>query len=192
MPFPDHINEKILTTLSTASSTTSTTLAPIAPILAPVTQPLLNLATRLFPETVSLFQVLPGRTLDFLNTPSDFASVGPYTLNWDTQQYKCWIAQYITFFLLLALQLVNMFWFFLILRILWRMVASGFEEAKDERSEDEDEEDVVDRQVTLEELRADQKGDSWGEKTGADIRVNGTPQVQLNGVPVEKENGMAR
>jgi acyl-CoA-dependent ceramide synthase len=191
MPFPDHINAKILSTLSTASAPISAAFATIGPLFAPLTKPLLNFLTTLFPETVSLLRTLPSRTIEFFNTPSDFASVGPYTLNWETQQYKCWISQYITFFLLLALQLVNLFWFFLILRILWRLVASGFKEKDDVRSEDDDEEDVVDRQVTLDELRAEQRGDEWGGETGADIRQGKKPQVLVNGVPLEKENGKA-
>lgn len=133
--------------------------------------------------------------MEFFNTPSDFASIGSYELNWDTQQYKCWISQYITFFLLLSLQLVNMFWFFLILRILWRMVASGFEEAKDDRSED-DEEEIAEQQQALEQMRAEQeqKSDPWGQETGADIRAapSSGPKVLINGEPVEKENGHAK
>ena len=33
--------------------------------------------------------------------------IGPYELNWETEQYKCWIAQYITFGLLASLQAEN-------------------------------------------------------------------------------------
>ncbi|THV66579.1 acyl-CoA-dependent ceramide synthase [Aureobasidium pullulans] len=74
-----------------------------------------------------------------------FRTVGPFELNWETQQYKCWISQIITFSLLFALQAVNVFWFVLILRIAWRFVRSSV--AKDERSEDEEEdEDVVEEQ----------------------------------------------
>lgn len=91
-----------------------------------------------------------------------FATVGPYDLNWDTQQYKCWISQIITFSLLAVLQAVNIFWFVLIIRILVRFLSTS--EAKDERSEDEDEElDVVE----------DTKGNG-------DLA---TPQVTLNGEP---------
>lgn len=44
---------------------------------------------------------------------TDFSSVGPFELNWETQQYKCWISQYITFGLLASIQALNLFWFFL-------------------------------------------------------------------------------
>lgn len=70
---------------------------------------------------------------------TEFATVGPFELNWETEQYKCWISQYITFALLLALQLVNLYWLFLIFRIAYRFVCDNV--AKDERSDDEDEED---------------------------------------------------
>ncbi|KAL8959466.1 MAG: hypothetical protein Q9183_005630, partial [Haloplaca sp. 2 TL-2023] len=43
-----------------------------------------------------------------------FTTVGPYVLNWETQQYKCWISQYITFSLLAALQAMNVFWLYYI------------------------------------------------------------------------------
>src|SRR4051794_17258420 len=35
---------------------------------------------------------------------TEFRTVGPFELNWETQQYKCWISQYITFGLLASLQ----------------------------------------------------------------------------------------
>lgn len=68
-----------------------------------------------------------------------FQTVGPYELNWITQQYKCWISQSITFSLLAMLQMVNIFWIVLILRILYRAVFSDV--IKDERSDDETEEE---------------------------------------------------
>ncbi|ODV65694.1 putative sphingosine N-acyltransferase [Hyphopichia burtonii NRRL Y-1933] len=70
---------------------------------------------------------------------TEFKTVGEWDLNWDTQQYKCWISQPIVFFLIGALQLVNTYWLFLILRILYRLFNSG--EAKDDRSDDSEEEE---------------------------------------------------
>lgn len=55
---------------------------------------------------------------------TEFATVGPYELNWETQQYKCWISQVITFVLLAILQALNIFWLFLILRVLWRYLTT--------------------------------------------------------------------
>ncbi|KAG9615852.1 hypothetical protein KCV04_g16082, partial [Aureobasidium melanogenum] len=78
-------------------------------------------------------------------TLTSFRTVGPYELNWETQQYKCWISQIITFSLLFALQAVNVFWFVLILRIAYRFLRSSV--AKDERSDDEeDEEEIIEEQ----------------------------------------------
>ncbi|ANB13148.1 sphingosine N-acyltransferase LAG1 [Sugiyamaella lignohabitans] len=70
---------------------------------------------------------------------TEFRTVGDFELNWDTQQYKCWISQIITFGLVFALQLVNLYWLFLIFRIAWRLVFS--EIAEDPRSEDDDDDD---------------------------------------------------
>lgn len=84
---------------------------------------------------------------------TEFSTVGPYTLDWDTQQYKCWISQIITFALLASLQAVNLFWLFLIFRIAYRYVASWGDVKEDERSEyDESEEE--ERRQELEDLKA--------------------------------------
>lgn len=66
---------------------------------------------------------------------TEFKTVGEWELNWVTQQYKCWISQYITFFLIASLQCVNLYWLFLIFRILLRYVFGGV--TRDERSDDE-------------------------------------------------------
>lgn len=70
---------------------------------------------------------------------TEFRTVGIYTLSFPMQEYKCWISQIITFVLLLALQLVNLYWLFLILRIMYRLISAG--EQKDDRSDDEDTEE---------------------------------------------------
>ena len=72
-------------------------------------------------------------------TLTDFKTIGPYERNWETQQYKCWLSQVITFSLLACLQAVNIFWLFLILRIAKNYVFSS--SVRDERSDDEEEED---------------------------------------------------
>lgn len=69
-------------------------------------------------------------------TATEFRTVGPWELNWETQQYKCWISQPITFALLAALQLINLVWFVLILRILKNYIFYDIQE--DERSEYDD------------------------------------------------------
>lgn len=100
-----------------------------------------------------------------------FSTVGPFELNWETEQYKCWISQYITFALLASLQAVNLFWLFLILRIAWRIVASSV--IADERSDDEDDENASE--------------DEQREKV-LESRDKQTPAVLLNGAPVEHDD----
>ena len=53
---------------------------------------------------------------------TEFRTVGNYTLNFATQQYKCWISLPIVFTLIGALQLVQLYWFFLILKVLYRIL----------------------------------------------------------------------
>ncbi|KAG5518602.1 hypothetical protein PMAC_002999 [Pneumocystis sp. 'macacae'] len=69
---------------------------------------------------------------------TSFKTVGPYELSWEKGYYKCWISQIIIFVLLLALQVVNMCWLVLILRIAYYFIING--KAKDDRSDDDDEE----------------------------------------------------
>ena len=70
-----------------------------------------------------------------------FRTIGPYELNWDTQQYKCWISQYITFGLLVTLQTINLFWLYFILRIALDMVVKDKDKVTDVRSDDEADEE---------------------------------------------------
>ncbi|KAF2203230.1 longevity assurance proteins LAG1/LAC1 [Delitschia confertaspora ATCC 74209] len=114
-----------------------------------------------------------------LSIITQFANIGPYELNWETQQYKCWISQVITFALLATLQAINLFWWFLICRIAYRFVVSAGEEVKDERSEYEptDEEDLADGV----DGSADGSAASY-----AKVAAKGTPKVMLNGRPVPR------
>ncbi|KAL9109811.1 MAG: hypothetical protein Q9227_005514 [Pyrenula ochraceoflavens] len=106
-------------------------------------------------------------------TLTEFRSVGPFELNWETQQYKCWISQYITFSLLACLQAVNLFWLFLILRIAKNYVFSG--SATDDRSDDEGEDD------TIEEVTEVAKGQEAN-----------TPKVLVNGHATSNETSSQR
>jgi len=115
-------------------------------------------------------------------TLTTFRTVGPFELNWDTQQYKCRLSQYITFFLLASLQSVNIFWFFLILKIAKNYVIAR-NQLEDERSEYGESDG---------EVGAESTGDKR-EKMGR-LMQNGNgfgsgPMVLLNGVPVEDELG---
>ncbi|KAH7037774.1 TLC domain-containing protein [Microdochium trichocladiopsis] len=69
---------------------------------------------------------------------TEFKTVGPYEVNWETGQYKCWISFYITFALLASLQALNLFWLFFIVRIAYRFVV--YKTADDDRSEAEESE----------------------------------------------------
>ena len=69
---------------------------------------------------------------------TEFRTVGLWTLDWEQQFYKCWISQYVTFALLSVIQLLDLYWLFLILRIAWRILTTG--EQKDDR-EDVDQDD---------------------------------------------------
>jgi acyl-CoA-dependent ceramide synthase len=68
----------------------------------------------------------------------EFKTVGPYILDWETEQYKCELSHWISTILLGGLQALNLYWGFLILRVAWRFGVKG--ELADERSEGEDEE----------------------------------------------------
>ncbi|KAE8133538.1 TLC domain-containing protein [Aspergillus pseudotamarii] len=119
---------------------------------------------------------------------TEFRTVGPFELNWETQQYKCWISQYITFALLASLQAVNLFWLFLILRILKNYVFNSIR--KDERSDDEDTEEEEE-----EEAEQEQNGRAT-LATGAEVptvtarnvgKENQAPQVLVNGEPLNEK-----
>jgi 4-amino-4-deoxy-L-arabinose transferase-like glycosyltransferase len=137
-PFPAHIDDIWHHYVFVAYTNVRTTLEPI--ILRPLTV--------VFPQTASMAATASAFLVNWYNTPSEFESVGPFELNWDTQQYKCTLSQWITFGLMAALQAVNLFWLFFIVRILYRAVTSLGLEARDERSEydTEEERDIDDIQ----------------------------------------------
>ncbi|KAK1023028.1 sphingosine N-acyltransferase lag1 [Friedmanniomyces endolithicus] len=85
--------------------------------------------------------ISPGR-IPYTNIRTgEFATVGPYELNWELQQYKSSVSQPMVFLLLASLQTINIIWFFLLVRIALRYLIKG--EQKDERSEDEAEEEEM-------------------------------------------------
>jgi very-long-chain ceramide synthase len=107
-------------------------------------------------------------------TLTEFRTVGPFELNWETQQYKCWISQYITFSLLACLQAVNLFWLFLILRIAKNFVFNKV--AQDERSEDEEEEEEPVKEKDAQKALASETGMNSDK-----------PVVLINGQPAEPQ-----
>ncbi|KAL1965699.1 hypothetical protein VTN77DRAFT_5199 [Rasamsonia byssochlamydoides] len=118
---------------------------------------------------------------------TEFRTVGPFELNWETQQYKCWISQIITFVLLASLQAVNLFWLFLILRILKNYLLNSVK--KDERSdnEEEEEEEVSTKAANGSASGALPNGDGQAVTRRNVGKENQTPQVLVNGEPVDAE-----
>jgi acyl-CoA-dependent ceramide synthase len=107
---------------------------------------------------------------------NEFKTVGPYELNWVTEQYKCWISHYISTALLTSLQGLNLFWLYYILRIAYRFVVTKV--AEDDRSDNDENE-------YAEEQRLDALARQGVDKAGA-------PKVLVNGDPVNGNgNGKA-
>ncbi|KAF2179728.1 longevity assurance proteins LAG1/LAC1 [Zopfia rhizophila CBS 207.26] len=123
---------------------------------------------------------------------TEFPTVGPFELNWETQQYKCWISQAITFALLAALQALNLFWFFLLCRMGYRFVASWGQVAEDERSEYEDSEEEIEDEKKSGKTGGDTASGAAGAlkldgaAAKANGEANGMPKVMLNGKPVPR------
>lgn len=104
-------------------------------------------------------------------TLTEFRTVGPFELDWDAEQYKCWFSQYITFGLLACLQAINLFWLYLILRIAKNFVFN--KDWQDVRSDDEgsDEDDVKEETTKL-------------VQQDISVKVN-APKLLVNGKSVE-------
>ncbi|KXJ94338.1 TLC domain-domain-containing protein [Microdochium bolleyi] len=75
----------------------------------------------------------------------EYQTVGPYELNWETQQYKCSLSFWITLGLLSSLQALNLFWLFFIVRIAYRFIV--YKTADDDRSEAEDSEVELEKET---------------------------------------------
>lgn len=115
---------------------------------------------------VYLRHVLNLRVLYSILT--EFHTVGPYELNWETQQYKCWISKIITFSLLAVLQALNLFWLYYLLRSAFKFLATG--EKKDDRSEpDASELEIETSHLKVGGVNSDMKGG------------NGAIPVSMNG-----------
>jgi acyl-CoA-dependent ceramide synthase len=124
----------------------------------------------------------------------EFKTVGPYELNWETEQYKCALSHYISLALLASLQSLNLFWLWAIFRIAYRFVFLNI--AEDDRS-DNDEKELEEEQrldaLAKEAREAAEKVESpqvlvngeplsgKGKTTGAESRANGTTNRKGNG-----------
>ncbi|KAG0654960.1 sphingosine N-acyltransferase lag1 [Monosporozyma unispora] len=84
---------------------------------------------------------------------TEFRTVGEYRLNFAVQQYKCWISLPIVFTLIAALQLVQLYWLFLILRIVYKVATqSVYEDIRsdsDSSAEDANEDEPSDTADSL-------------------------------------------
>lgn len=69
----------------------------------------------------------------------EYLNIGPSILDFNSEQYKCWISLPMVWVLIAALQLLNLYWFALVIRILFRVVVYNVK--KDERSDSEDDEE---------------------------------------------------
>ena len=102
--------------------------------------------------------------------------MGPFELNWETQQYKCWISQAITFSLLACLQAINLFWLYLILRIAFNVVFAK-KEIEDVRSEGEEEEEGEEPVVGGKEVKVNGAINGNGKMNG----MNGVRKSESEG-----------
>ncbi len=108
---------------------------------------------------------------------TEFKTVGPYEMNWETGQYKCPLAFYITLSLLASLQALNLFWLFFIVRIAYRLVV--YKEANDDRSE-ADESEIEEREREKQSMPLLNGGDGvsgdakGATETSANANFNGT------------------
>ena len=111
-------------------------------------------------------------------TLTEFRTVGPFILNWETEQYKCWISQYVAFGLLACLQAVNLFWLFLIVRIAKNFVFTSV--VVDERSDDDDTEEEEEEEIEVVEKKED----------APVLLINGKPEKGEVKAEVKTEEGV--
>ncbi|KAI4124470.1 MAG: hypothetical protein LQ338_004788 [Usnochroma carphineum] len=120
-----------------------------------------------------------------------FATVGPFQLDWETQQYKCWISQYITFALLATLQAINIFWLYFIVKVGLRVYRDGVK--KDERSdeEEEDEKNVDEKRRVMEREEMEREREMKGLKMDGGL-VDGELKGHQSSTGVAMESGEVR
>ncbi|KAK2011129.1 TLC domain-containing protein [Colletotrichum eremochloae] len=104
---------------------------------------------------------------------TEYTTVGPFELNWATQQYKCTLSQYITLGLLASLQALNLFWLFHIFRIAYRFLR--YDIAEDDRSDAEvtDIDDEAEKKKALADERSNGHATGVSDSTLRARPVNG-------------------
>jgi len=75
-----------------------------------------------------------------ISVATEFRTVGIWLLDWDNECYKSLLGQVVTFGLLSIIQMLDLYWLFLILRIAVRILKGG--EQKDDREDDDEEVEV--------------------------------------------------
>lgn len=128
---------------------------------------------------------------------NEFKTVGPYELDWATEQYKCWISHYISTALLASLQALNLFWLFFILRIAYRYVF--FQDLEDDRSDNDENEFAEEQRLDAARAAMEETEDDDAKPAPATLHVrpNGrasagegtssSAQVRTNGSTNRKE-----
>ncbi|KAF3930713.1 hypothetical protein ABW19_dt0209026 [Dactylella cylindrospora] len=107
--------------------------------------------------------------------------IGEYRLDWDAPFYKCTLAKTVITILLTGLQLVNIFWLYLVLRVAYRYVFS--DHLNDVRSEDEDDGEDIDNDIGF-----DNEEKTPISEDAPKIQLNGE-SLQANGKENAKPNG---
>ena len=98
----------------------------------------------------------------------EYRTVGPYGMDWEAGQYKGVLSNVVTFMLLASLQALNLFWLYCLLRAAYKLAVLNI--AKDDRSDDDEDEEVV--------------GDKLADGMSTAVEVNG----DASAVPA-KRNG---
>jgi hypothetical protein len=150
-PFPDAVTEQMHSIFGHIATNYRAITAPLVPHIAAAADKLTVLSPLLAQYAFKAYSSIQNP----FTGVSKFQSIGPYEVNWETQQYKCWISHWITFSLLAALQALNIFWLFFIVRIAYRVVTSLGEDARDDRSDYSTDEEE-DRKAELDALRKEQ------------------------------------
>ena len=134
-------------------------LAKLIPLL-PQTSKTLNYLTS--PLTVPYFSLFIGvwvylrhyiNLVILTSILTTFSTIGPFDLNWETQQYKCRLSQVITFSLLACLQAINLFWLYFIVKVATNVVfAKKVADVRSDGEEDEEMVVVVEARETMEKI----------------------------------------
>ena len=101
---------------------------------------------------------------------TEFKTVGPYGIVWETGQYKGPLSFWITLGLLTSLQAMNIFWLMCILRVIYRVIR--YDVVEDDRSEAEESE--LEDAPTAEKAAANGAASGVARATGSEAAVSGS------------------